>query len=97
LCSKKECLLNAVNESIEELQRGIDTYRRLVTAVLVDRIDERDLQQLMLPVAPSSSESKLREAVVEAIEVLEESRKAFKSKQLELLRKRLTQVLVDTK
>lgn len=32
----------------------------------------------------------------EAIDVLEESRKAFKSKRLEILRKRLTQVLIDT-
>lgn len=31
----------------------------------------------------------------EVIDVLEESRKAFKSKRLEILRKRLSQVLVD--
>ena len=98
--SHKESLLNAINESVEELQRGIDNYRCLVTSVLEDRIDDRDLQHIMHTMhtgTPGSSESKLRQALMEAIEVLEESRKAFKSKKLELLRKRLTQVLIDAK
>ena len=95
--SHKESLLNAINESVEELQRGIDNYRCLLTSVLEDRIDDRDLQHIMHTGTPGSSESKLREALMEAIEVLEESRKAFKSKKLELLRKRLTQVLIDAK
>jgi hypothetical protein len=44
---------------------------------------------------PSRNENKLKEAIKETIEVLEQTRKAFKSKRLELLRKRLTQVLID--
>ncbi|MBI5578868.1 MAG: hypothetical protein HY895_06925 [Deltaproteobacteria bacterium] len=40
-------------------------------------------------------EDALRRAIAEAIAILEESRKAFKSKQIEALRKRLTQVLID--
>ncbi|MBN2467675.1 MAG: hypothetical protein JXD19_05940 [Deltaproteobacteria bacterium] len=39
---------------------------------------------------------KLRETVLETIQVLEESRKAFKSKQLEALRKKLIEVLAET-
>jgi hypothetical protein len=38
---------------------------------------------------------KMKEALLEAIHVLEESRKAFKSKQLEGLRKRLIEVLAE--
>ncbi|OPY93039.1 MAG: hypothetical protein A4E73_00528 [Syntrophaceae bacterium PtaU1.Bin231] len=37
----------------------------------------------------------LRETLVEAIEVLEESRKSFKSPRLEALRKKLVRVLVE--
>ncbi len=38
----------------------------------------------------------LRKAICETIEVLEESRKAFKSRKLEALRKKLTSVLINT-
>lgn len=95
--SNKENLLNAINESVEELQRGIDNYRCRVASVLENRMGECDLQHLTQLNSSKSTEQKLREAVMDAIEVLEESRKAFKSKKLELLRKRLTQVLIDAK
>lgn len=39
---------------------------------------------------------RLKETLLEAIQVLEESRKAFKSKQLEALRKKLIRVLAET-
>lgn len=39
---------------------------------------------------------RLKEILLEAIHVLEESRKAFKSKQLEALRKKLIKVLAET-
>ncbi len=38
---------------------------------------------------------KLKETLLEAIQVLEESRKAFKSKQLEALRKKLIEALAE--
>jgi len=95
LDSRKENLLNAINETVDELQRGIDRYRSLVTSVLQDRFDECDLQHIIHLGPSRTAELKLRQAVMDAIHVLEESRKAFKSKQLELLRKRLTQVLMD--
>lgn len=38
---------------------------------------------------------RLRETLLETIQVLEESRKAFKSKQLEALRKKLIEVLAE--
>jgi len=39
---------------------------------------------------------RLKETLLETIQVLEESRKAFKSKQLETLRKKLIKVLAET-
>ena len=38
---------------------------------------------------------KLKEVLLESIQVLEESKKAFKSKQLETLRKKLTRILAE--
>jgi len=38
----------------------------------------------------------LKEMLLETIQVLEESRKAFKSKQLEAFRKKLIKVLAET-
>ncbi|SEM64300.1 hypothetical protein SAMN04489760_12930 [Syntrophus gentianae] len=38
---------------------------------------------------------KFKETLLDAISVLEESRKSFRSKQLEALRKKLTRVLVE--
>lgn len=50
----------------------------------------------MLEACPSKTrELTLKKAIKDAIDTLEDARKAFKSKQLEMLRKRLTQVLVD--
>jgi hypothetical protein len=42
-----------------------------------------------------SREACFKQAIEEAINVLEESRKAFKSKRLEVLRKKLTRVLIE--
>ena len=39
---------------------------------------------------------RLKETLLETIQVLEESRKGFKSKQLETLRKKLIEVLAET-
>ena len=51
----------------------------------------------LVDLCPSKSrEAILRDAIKDAIEALEQSRKAFKSKQLEVLRKKLTRVLIET-
>lgn len=39
---------------------------------------------------------RLKETLLETIQVLEESKKAFKSKRLEMLRKKLIEVLAET-
>ncbi|MDY0042106.1 MAG: hypothetical protein RBS57_17480 [Desulforhabdus sp.] len=67
-----------------------------MTAILEQHLDRRTLPKLRPAFTlPTANSAKLREAVKEAIEILDESRKAFKSKRLETLRKRLTQVLAD--
>jgi hypothetical protein len=92
----KKDMINALNTSIKDLQQGIDMHCCLVASILEEQVDERNLLPLLALCPKQSRELKLKEAIKEAIDVLEESRKAFKSKRLEALRKRLTQILIDT-
>lgn len=91
----KQDLINALNISAKELQQGIDMHCCLVTAILKGQVDERNLRPLLDLCPKRTQEPMMKEAIKEAIDVLEESRKAFKSKRLEALRKKLTQVLID--
>ena len=47
--------------------------------------------------ASTLNEGRLRQVLYETIETLEETRKAFKSKRLETLRKKLLKVLMETR
>lgn len=91
--NKKE-MINELTASVKELQQGIDIHCGLVAAILEEKVDERDLQDLVERCPRRSREQSLKDAITEAIDVLEESRKAFKSKKLEALRKKLTRVLI---
>ena len=70
--------------------------RYLMTTILEQRVGDGSIKRISLP-SYSANEGRLKEAIQEAIDVLEESRKAFKSKRLEALRKKLTQVLIESK
>lgn len=91
---KKE-LIHALSASMKELQQDIDNHCCLVASLMDDGMDERNLRPLMDLCPERRREARLKAAIKEAIEVIEESRKAFKSKKLEVLRKKLTQVLID--
>jgi hypothetical protein len=87
-------LTERINKSLLELYQGMDSHRCLLASILGQEEGEQ------LPGIPEiysarARERKLKEAIKEAVEVLEETKKAFKSKRLESLRKRLTQVLMD--
>jgi hypothetical protein len=91
----KHNLINEVSASLHELQHDFGRHCRLVNALLVGEQDGAAVRPL-LGVCPQQSRLLLmKDSIREAIDVLEESRKAFKSKQLELLRKKLTRVLID--
>ncbi|WP_319406556.1 hypothetical protein [uncultured Desulfosarcina sp.] len=91
----KKDLVNVLNTSVKELQQGIDMHCCLVTSILEGRLDENKLQPILDRCPKRSREIRLEKAIAEAIDVLEESRKAFKSKKIEGLRKQLTQVLIE--
>ena len=89
-------LILALNTSAKELQEGIHTHCCLMTSLLKGKLDANHLQALVDRCPKRSREIRLEKAINEAIDVLEASRKAFKSKQLEVLRKKLTHVLTET-
>jgi hypothetical protein len=90
---KKE-LLAAIARNTEDLHQKIEMHRHLMANLLEHKVD-RDLLSDLCSSPPSSADRRLKEVIKEAIEVLEESRKAFKSKRLEVLRKKLTEVLIE--
>jgi hypothetical protein len=95
VAANKDALAHALNSSINDLQQGIDRHCVLIRSIMADQIELQDLKP-SLDVCPSKTlELTLKKAIKDAIDTLEDTRKAFKSKQLEMLRKRLTQVLVD--
>lgn len=91
----KRDLIRTLNSSAKELRQGIDMHCCLVTSILKGEVDERDLRPILDLCPKGSRELKLERAIKKAIAELEESRKAFKSKRLEALRKHLTRVLME--
>lgn len=93
---QKKDIINFLSTSVKELQQGIDAHCCLVSSILEEQVDERNLQPILDRCPKRSREVRLEKAIKEAIEVIEESRRSFKSKRLESLRKKLTTVLIDT-
>lgn len=97
----------ALRQSAEELGRQIDAHRRLLRRAAgqgdatrlsssKSETEGRPLVEGLLPdrlLTRCPHRRLLRETLAEVIGVLEETRKAFKSKRLEALRKRLVGVL----
>jgi hypothetical protein len=92
--SKKGDLIEVIDKSAEELHQRIDMHRYLMAAILDKKVSENKLLNVLLP--DPHRELRLKETIKETIEVLEETRKAFKSKRLEVLRKKLTDVLIES-
>jgi hypothetical protein len=98
MSTDKDVLLKALNASVKDLQQGIERHCCLVASIAQEPVDGRDLKPLLELCPSKSRERELKDAIKDAIDTLEESRKAFRSKQLEALRKRLTltTVLIET-
>ncbi len=88
-----EKLAAVVRNSLEELSGELRRHRELLTDLLEKGLDPGLLEKEEGE-RPLFREKAFRLALEEAIEVLEQSRSSFKSKRLEALRKRLTQVLM---
>ncbi|MGB3223554.1 MAG: hypothetical protein WBB23_12200 [Desulforhopalus sp.] len=66
-----------------------------VTSVLQGKNEHQDSLPILDLTPKQSQEQIMRQAINVAIEELDESRKAFKSKKLKELRKKLTRVLIN--
>jgi hypothetical protein len=95
--SEKYASIDSISEGIDELCRRLDENNRLISQAVNPAQNEPALSM-----KESASlhrgyvgDLRLKEALREAIEELEESRKSFKSKRLENLRKKLIRVLME--
>ncbi|MFH1999269.1 MAG: hypothetical protein ABIK28_06290 [Planctomycetota bacterium] len=79
--------------SAEELHERAKGHQRLLIQVMEGEGSEARFDECIFQECPHKH--KLRKTLVEVIQVLEETRKAFKSKQLEALRKKLIRVLAE--
>ncbi|MDY0362235.1 MAG: hypothetical protein RBR08_12350 [Desulforegulaceae bacterium] len=86
-------LLYVINKNVEELQESLDMHRCLIASLIGREIDSRNLKNLSSLCPARSNEKLLKEALKETIKELEESKKSFKSKRFENLRKKLISVL----
>ncbi len=91
---KKGSIIEVIDKSTKEIHQRIDMHRYLMATILDKKVSEKTLNHILLP--NSHRELRLKETIKETIEVLEETRKAFKSKRLETLRKKLTHVLIES-
>ena len=94
-CVNKRDLIKAIDKSAEELHQRIDMHCYLINTILEQRVSDESIKRIIVS-SHYPDQSRLKEAVKEAIEVLEESRKSFKSKRLEALRKKLALVLMES-
>lgn len=95
--SSNRAPMAVVDRSVRELHEMIDSHRSLMASIVARQADGFQMETPVRFYVPQSEEGVLKDAIREAIDVLEESRKAFKSKRLEALRKKLTDVLIDLK
>ena len=92
----REELFDTLRASAHMLRQGIEAHNGLIASLMQIETAEEARGSFVAVPGFHARESRMREAIKEAIVVLDESRRAFKSKRLEALRKRLTQVLIDT-
>jgi len=84
-----------VDRIAEEMHRRVDHQRRIFRQVLSLRGNASE-RQAYCPLVDCERLSKLQAAVQETIEVLDETRSSFKSKRLEVMRKRLIDILAGS-
>lgn len=84
-----------VTEIARELTDRVDHQREVLVKYLDKRAQQQGQPIEYCPLIDCSPRQKYRAALLDAIRVIEETRRSFKSRQLEELRKRLEGVLAD--
>ena len=91
---KKE-LYEAINKNLNQIRKSIDQHHCLLASLLGFDDDSDHLEIISKHCPYLAREERLKKAIQEAVETLEQTKKSFKSKRLEMLRKKLTNVLIE--
>ena len=86
-------ILEKLRSSTDEIHKRLDVQCALIESIL-NREGDADNYQTSVDLKNNEREKKLISAIRDTIDVLEQTKKSFKSKRLELLRKKLTDVLI---
>jgi hypothetical protein len=92
--NNREQLIKLIERSTQDLHQRVDMQQHVLLSILGQIKDGCPVD--LCPVVDCPHRRLLRQVLSETIEVLEETNKAFKSKRLESLRKRLMHVLMET-
>jgi hypothetical protein len=92
--SNREQLKKLIERSTQDLHQRVDMQQHVLLSILGQLKDGCPVD--LCPVVDCPHKRLLRQVLAESIEVLEETKKAFKSKRLEGLRKRLMYALMET-
>ncbi len=86
-------ILRKLHDRTEELHKRMDAQCAMMENLINSGI-KKDGATSSLSHQTAEREKRLADALKDTIDVLEETKKSFKSKRLEMLRKRLTKVLI---
>lgn len=90
----REQLIKLIERSTQDLHQRVDMQHHVLLSILGQLKEGCPVD--LCPLMDCPYRRLLRQVLSETIEVLEETKKAFKSKRLEGLRKRLMHVLTET-
>jgi hypothetical protein len=90
----RDGLIKIIERSTQNLHHRIDMQHYILLSILGHMTNRRSFDLCSLVDCPHKR--LLRQVLTEIIETLEETKKAFKSKQLEELRKKLIRVLAES-
>ncbi|MBW2738771.1 MAG: hypothetical protein JRE64_07945 [Deltaproteobacteria bacterium] len=92
---KKTDLMKIIDTNTKDLHNRIDMQRHILTAVIEKNIKRTEICPDCI-FSDCPHKKRLRDVLTEVIGILEDTKKAFKSKRLEILRKKLIQVLTES-
>ena len=92
---KKTDLMKIIDNSTKDLHNRIDMQRHILTAVIEKKIKGTEICPDCI-FSDCPHKKRLKDVLTEVIGILEDTKKAFKSKRLEMLRKKLIQALAES-
>ncbi|MGD9157116.1 MAG: hypothetical protein PVG39_01795 [Desulfobacteraceae bacterium] len=88
-------ILMSLHDRTEELHKRMDMHFALIENLINNGL-KKENKSTDRNGQNNEREEKLVNALKDTIEILEQTKKSFKSKRLELLRKKLTNVLIES-